>query len=73
MRIGLISDTHLPALGVEPPVEVARAFAGGELILHAGDIDSSACFDWLERIAPVVAVEVPPAPVIGDPRVMERP
>ena len=72
MRLGLISDTHSPALGVHPPEEVRRAFAGVDLILHAGDIYSSECLDWLEEIAPVVAVEVPPAPVIGDPRVVEK-
>src|SRR5438034_207226 len=72
MKIGLISDTHLPAMGHEPPAEVALAFAGADLILHAGDIYSSDCLDWLETIAPVIAVEVPPAPVIGDPRVSER-
>jgi uncharacterized protein len=72
MRIGLISDTHLPALGQEPPAAVARAFVGVDLILHAGDIYNGACLDWLERIAPVIAVEVPPAPVIGDARVTER-
>ena len=71
MRIGLISDTHLPAMGTEPPPQVAAAFAGVDLILHAGDIYSSACLDWLELIAPVIAVEVPPAPVIGDHRVVE--
>jgi len=69
MRLGLISDTHSPALGAEPPPEVTRAFSGVELILHAGDIYSSECLDALERIAPVVAVEVPPAPAIGDERV----
>lgn len=72
MRVGLISDTHSPALGVHPPEEVRRAFAGVDLILHAGDIYSSECLDWLEEIAPVVGVEVPPAPVMGDPRVMEK-
>ena len=65
MRVGLISDTHAPALGVHPPAEVERAFAGVDLILHAGDIYSSDCLDWLERIAPVVAVEVAPAPVMS--------
>ncbi len=69
MKIGLISDTHLPAMGEVPP-EVVTAFAGADLILHAGDIYSSACLDWLERIAPVIAVEVPPAPVVGDDRVV---
>ncbi len=72
MRTGLISDTHSPAMGVHPPEEVARAFEGVDLILHAGDIYSSACLDWLERIAPVLAVEVPPAPCVGDPRVARR-
>ena len=70
MKIGLISDTHLPAMGLEPPAQVADVFEGVDLILHAGDIYSSACLDWLERIAPVIAVEVPPAPVIGDERVV---
>ena len=72
MRIGLISDTHSPAMGVHPPEQVARAFEGVDLILHAGDIYSSDCLDWLELIAPVIAVEVAPAPVIGDPRVTDR-
>lgn len=72
MKIGLISDTHLPSMGREPPPQVARAFAGVDLIFHAGDIYSPACLDWLERIAPVIAVELGPAPAIGDPRVAER-
>lgn len=71
MRLGLISDTHLPAMGPMPE-EIRRAFAGVDLILHAGDIYNSECLDWLETIAPVTGVEVPPAPVIGDPRVMEK-
>ena len=72
MKIGLISDTHLPQMGREPPPQVALAFAGVDLILHAGDIYSADCLDWLERIAPVLAVEVAPAPVVGDPRVVAR-
>ena len=72
MKTGLISDTHSPAMGEHPPEEVARAFEGVDLILHAGDIYSSACLDWLEEIAPVLAVEVPPAPCVGDPRVARK-
>ena len=72
MKTGLISDTHSPAMGKHPPEEVARAFAGVDLILHAGDIYSSACLDWLEQIAPILAVEVPPAPCFGDPRVARK-
>ena len=72
MKTGLISDTHSPAMGKHPPDEVALAFADVDLILHAGDIYTSACLDWLEEIAPVLAVEVPPAPCFGDPRVARK-
>lgn len=72
IKIGLISDTHSPAMGREPPPEVDRAFAGVGLILHAGDIYTSECLDALERIAPVLAVEVPPTPADGDPRIEYR-
>jgi hypothetical protein len=57
MRIGLISDTHIPSYGKEPPPQVARAFQGVDLILHAGDIYTLSCIEWLERIAPVRAAE----------------
>lgn len=53
MKIGLISDTHIPSMGKEPPAQVARAFEGVDLILHAGHVYASSCIDWLERIAPV--------------------
>jgi putative phosphoesterase len=57
MRIGLISDTHIPAMGDAPPPQVARAFAGVDLILHAGHAYTVQCIDWLERIAPVTWTE----------------
>lgn len=55
MKIGLISDTHIPGGAQEVPPEVARAFEGVELILHAGNIYISSVLDWLEQIAPVKA------------------
>ena len=55
MKIGLISDTHIPSMGKEPPPQVVRAFEGVDLILHAGDIYTDDCIRWLERIAPVHA------------------
>ncbi len=58
MKIGLISDTHNPNVGAEPPPEVVIAFQGVDLILHAGDIYLPSCLDWLEEIAPVYAVEM---------------
>jgi uncharacterized protein len=57
MRIGIVSDTHLPnliwqldELGPEP----ARFFSTVDLILHSGDLTSPMVLDWLERFAPVV-------------------
>ena len=58
MKIGVISDTHNPSVGAAPPPEVAIAFQGVDVILHAGDIYGPSCLDWLEKIAPVYAVEM---------------
>ena len=49
--IGVISDTH----GLVRP-QAIEALAGVDLILHAGDIGTSAVLDELRDIAPVVAV-----------------
>jgi uncharacterized protein len=51
LRIGLIADTH----GLLRP-EVARAFAGVNRILHAGDVGARAVLTGLEQIAQVDAV-----------------
>ena len=73
MRIGVISDTHTPGAAKEPPSEIVQAFEGVDLILHAGDIYIASCLDWLERIAPVMAVELgSQAHFNGDPRVAEK-
>ncbi len=55
MKIGIISDTHIPSMGAEPPPQVKQAFQGVDLILHAGDIYVQSCLDWLGKIAPVEA------------------
>ena len=55
MRIGLVSDTHIPEVGTELPPEVTEALRGVDLILHAGDIYIPSVLDDLERIAPVLA------------------
>ena len=56
MKIGLLSDTRIPGVASEVPPQVARAFEGVDMILHAGGIQASWVLDWLERIAPVKAV-----------------
>jgi hypothetical protein len=58
MKVGVISDTHNPSVGAVPPPEVATALQGVDVIIHAGDIYSRDCLDWLEAIAPVYAVEM---------------
>ena len=55
MRIGILSDTHIPQQVACLPHQIAEAFAGVELILHAGDICNPSVLDELERIAPVLA------------------
>jgi len=55
MRIGLISDTHIPLVDKALPPEVLEAFKGVDLILHAGDIYVPSVLDELERIAQVLA------------------
>ena len=57
MKIGLISDTHVPAMGPEPPPQVIQAFEGVDLILHAGHANIASCLEWLGQIAPVTATE----------------
>jgi putative phosphoesterase len=49
--VGVISDTH----GYLRP-EVAEAFAGVDLIIHAGDIGNHEVLEALRAIAPVHAV-----------------
>ncbi len=71
MRIGLISDTHLPSSIREPWPEVARAFRGVDLILHAGDIVVPRILDWLEEIAPVLAALGNDDFGLEDPRVRQ--
>lgn len=56
MRIGLITDTHIPEVASELPPQLADAFHDVELILHAGDMYELSVLDDLERIAPVLAV-----------------
>ncbi|MEE8413753.1 MAG: metallophosphoesterase family protein [Dehalococcoidales bacterium] len=55
MRIGLISDTHIPEVEYALPDRVMEVFQGVDLILHAGDIYALNVLDDLEGIAPVLA------------------
>tara|TARA_Y100001934_G_scaffold225563_1_gene270370 strand:+ start:6594 stop:7178 length:585 start_codon:yes stop_codon:yes gene_type:complete len=55
LRIGLISDTHIPEARKTLWPQVYDAFSGVDLILHAGDIHELYVLDMLEEVAPVYA------------------
>ena len=55
MRIGLISDTHIPEARHELWPQVFDAFRGVDAILHAGDIHDLVVIDQLHDIAPTWA------------------
>ena len=50
--VGVIADTH----GLLRP-EVAAAFAGVSMILHAGDVGGPSILDALSAIAPVTGAD----------------
>ena len=56
MKICVLSDTHIPVAAPELPPVVLQAFAGADMILHAGDILELRVLDGLRAIAPVHAV-----------------
>jgi hypothetical protein len=55
MKIGLISDTHIPQACEHLPAGVFDAFRGVDLVMHAGDVYVNRVLDELSAIAPVMA------------------
>ena len=73
MRIGLITDTHLPGqirnldeLGPLPQEFLSSV----DLIMHGGDLTSPIVLDWCEQFAPVICSTGNNDP-IPDPRMKE--
>ena len=73
MRIGLITDTHLPGqirdlgeLGALPQEFLSSV----DLIMHGGDLTSPIVLDWCEQFAPVICSTGNNDP-IPDPRMKE--
>jgi putative phosphoesterase len=56
MRIGVVSDTHIPMRAKQLPPALFTLFDGVELILHAGDLVDEKVLTELGAIAPVEAV-----------------
>jgi putative phosphoesterase len=55
MRIGIISDTHIPEACEHLPPAVFEAFKGVDMVMHAGDVYINRVLDELSAIAPVLA------------------
>ena len=73
MRIGLITDTHLPGqirdLGELGPLP-QKFLSSVDLIMHGGDLTSPIVLDWCEQFAPVICSTGNNDP-IPDPRMNE--
>ena len=55
LRIGLISDTHIPEARPALWPQIFDAFSGVDMIFHGGDIHELWVLDELEQVAPVYA------------------
>lgn len=55
MKVGLISDTHIPEAMPELWPHVFEVFDGVDCILHAGDIHDITVIDRLHQVAPTYA------------------
>jgi putative phosphoesterase len=55
MRVGVISDTHIPEAGPALPAVIHDAFRGCDMILHCGDLHHIDVIDDLARISPTLA------------------
>ena len=56
MKVGVLSDTHVPTIVSALPPVIYDIFNEVDLILHAGDISELSVLDDLRAIAPVEAV-----------------
>jgi putative phosphoesterase len=56
LRVGVVSDTHIPSRAPAIPPRVFEVFEGIDVILHAGDVSVRAALDELATLAPVHAV-----------------
>ena len=74
MKIGLISDSHVPAATRRVPEQVFRAFEGVELILHADQRYDLAVADEVYENRPIESFDwiVPFANAVADGEIVQR-
>jgi len=54
MKIGVVSDTHIPTLVPEIPKALLAGLKGVDMIIHAGDILEIKVIEQLRRVCPDV-------------------
>jgi putative phosphoesterase len=72
--VGVLSDTHDHIVNwddIHP--EVVKAFKGVHLVVHCGDLTSTAVLDRLATIAPVHAIRSEDDPPAEPPRLVDGP
>jgi hypothetical protein len=50
MKIGVISDTHIPLSAEDIPSKILEAFKNMDMIIHAGDLVDLSVLDKLNRV-----------------------
>lgn len=56
MKIGVVSDTHMPRHGKQLPRALRRGLAGTDIIIHAGDWQTLDVYKQFRAFAPVEGV-----------------
>ncbi len=56
MKIGVISDTHIPDRAAKIPGDILNAFRGADMIIHVGDLTVLNVLEELKKICPDVRV-----------------
>ncbi len=54
MRIGVISDTHIPERAKEIPEKILRDFKNVDMVIHVGDLVDLKVLDQLKAVCPNV-------------------
>ena len=52
MKIGVLSDTHIPDRAQDIPKDILENFKGVDMIIHVGDLIDLSVLDKLKNICP---------------------